>query len=136
MAGGLATGIPVSDWLFLTVFFLALLITLAKRKSELVVLHKDAHNHRRSLTHYSPAYLNHFLWTTGGITILTYGLYVVGNKNNIIYSIIPATYGIARFLLLVDKGKGGDPILTLVKDPHLVLTVLIFFGFICYHIYG
>jgi decaprenyl-phosphate phosphoribosyltransferase len=136
MAGGLATGIPVSDWLFLTVFFLALLITLAKRKSELVVLHKDAHNHRRSLTHYSSAYLNHFLWTTGGISILAYGLYVVGNKNNIIYSIIPATYGIARFLLLVDKGKGGDPILTLVKDPHLVLTVLIFFGFICYHIYG
>lgn len=136
MAGGLATGIPVSDWLFLTVFFLALLITLAKRKSELVVLHKDAHNHRQSLTHYSPAYLDHFLWTMGGISILAYGLYVVGNKNNIIYSIIPATYGIARFLLLVDRGKGGDPILTLVKDPHLVLTVLIFFGFLCYHIYG
>ena len=136
MAGGLATGIPVSDWLFLTVFFLALLITLAKRKCELVVLHKDAQNHRQSLTHYSPAYLDHFLWTMGGISILAYGLYVVGNKNNIIYSIIPATYGIARFLLLVDRGKGGDPILTLLKDPHLVLTVLIFFGFICYHIYG
>jgi len=136
MAGGLATGIPVSDWLFLTVFFLALLITLAKRKSELVILHKDAHNHRRSLAHYSPAYLNHFLWITGGISILTYGLYAIGNNNNIIYSIIPATYGIARFLLLVDKGKGSDPILTLVKDPHLILTVLIFLGFICYHIYS
>jgi len=136
MAGGIATGIPVSDWLFLTVFFLALLITLAKRKCELVVLHKDAQNHRRALAHYSLAYLNNFLWTMGGVSIVTYGLYIVGNKANIIYSIIPATYGIARFLLLVDRGKGGDPILTLVKDPHLVLTVLIFFGFLCYHIYG
>ena len=136
MAGGLATGIPVSNWLFLTVFFLALLITLAKRKSELVLLNKDAQSHRLTLAHYSLAYLNSFLWTMGGISIVTYGLYIVESKANIIYSIIPATYGIARFLLLVDRGKGGDPILTLVKDPQLLLTILFFFGYICYNIYG
>ena len=135
LAGGLATGIRISNWLFSTVFFLALLITIAKRKSEIVMLGAEATNHRSSLAQYSIHFLNHFLWAMACVSLVTYALYTVENSHNLVYSIIPATYGVIRFLMLTENGKGGDPILTLVKDPHLLISTLVFLGLVCYKIY-
>jgi len=136
LAGGLATGIHISNWLFATVFFLSLLITLAKRKNEIATMGEDAHNHRVSLKQYSVVYLDHFLWAMAGVSLVTYALYTVENNHNLVYSIVPATYGITRFLLVSEQGKGGDPILTLAKDYHLLSATLVFLGLICFKIYG
>ena len=135
LAGGYATGIRVSNWLFSTVFFLALLITIAKRKSEIVMMGTEATNHRSSLAQYSVPFLNHFLWAMACVSLVTYALYTVENGHNLVYSIIPATYGVIRFLMLTESGKGGDPILTLVKDPHLLISTVVFLGLVCYKIY-
>ncbi len=135
LAGGLATGIRISSWLFSTVFFLALLITIAKRKSEIIMLGEDAQNHRKSLAQYSLPFLDHFIWAMACVSLVTYALYTVENDHNLVYSIIPATYGITRFLMLTESGKGGDPILTLVKDPHLMISTIAFLGLVCYKIY-
>lgn len=137
LAGGLATGIHISSWLFATVFFLSLLITLAKRKNEIVTMGEDAQNHRVSLKHYPVVYLDHFLWAMAGVSIVTYALYTVENNQNLVYSIVPATYGVTRFLLVTEQGKGGgDPIVTLAKDYHLISATLVFLGLICLKIYG
>ncbi len=135
LAGGFATGIRISNWLFSTVFFLALLITIAKRKSEIVTLGQEAVNHRSSLAQYSVPFLNHFLWAMACVSLVTYALYTVENGHNLVYSIIPATYGVIRFLMLTENGKGGDPILTLVKDPHLLISTMVFLALVCYKIY-
>ncbi len=135
LAGGYATGISISNWLFSTVFFLALLITIAKRKSEIVMLGREATNHRSSLAQYSIPFLDHFLWAMACVSLVTYALYTVENGHNLVYSIIPATYGVIRFLMLTEGGKGGDPILTLVRDPHLLISTLVFLAIVCYKIY-
>jgi len=135
LAGGFATGIRISNWLFSTVFFLALLITIAKRKSEILTLGPGAVNHRKSLAQYSIPFLNHFLWAMACVSLVTYALYTVENGHNLVYSILPATYGVIRFLMLTENGKGGDPILTLIKDPHLVISTMVFLALVCYKIY-
>ena len=135
LAGGFATGIQISNWLFSTVFFLALLITIAKRKSEILTLGPGAVNHRKSLAQYSLPFLNHFLWAMACVSLVTYALYTVENGHNLVYSILPATYGVIRFLMLTENGKGGDPILTLIKDPHLVISTMVFLALVCYKIY-
>jgi len=136
IAGGLATGIHISNWLFSTVFFLALLITIAKRKSEILVVGLSSKAHRESLGHYSIEFLNLFLWSVAGVSLVTYALYTVENDHNLVLSIMPATYGIVRFLYVTDSGKGGDPILTTIRDPHLLVCTIGFLLFICYKIYG
>jgi 4-hydroxybenzoate polyprenyltransferase len=135
LAGGAACDIIISDWLFLTILFMSMLITVTKRKVEFDHLKKQADSHRESLASYNSNYLHNYLWAIGGVTLVVYALYTVEKGDGLVYSVLPATYGIVRFFLLTDKGLGGDPIKTLFKDIHLVFTCLIFIGFISFRIY-
>ncbi len=137
LAGGAVNNIVVSSWLFLTVFFIALMISIAKRVNEHKELGKqEAVLHRKSQVEYSMNFLNSMLWSSGGVTLVVYALYAVEHGSLIVLSVIPATYGIFRFLYLTDLGKGSDPIKTLFSDRQLLLTTLIFLLFLSIIIYG
>ncbi len=103
--------------------------------TELQVLASKASIHRESLEEYSSSYLSNLLWTLGGVTLVVYALYTVEKGNGLVYSVLPATYGIVRFFLLADHGKGGDPIKALFGDTQLLVTTLIFFLFLGLKIY-
>ena len=136
LAGGIATDIHISNWMFATIFFLSILISVAKRKTEIMVIGKsNMQNHRVTLQFYSMDYMDHFLWASGVISIVTYALYTVEKGQFLVYSLIPAAYGITKFIMITDEGKGGDPILTLVKDIHLIMATLIFLTIISCNIY-
>ncbi len=136
MAGGALCNIEVSSWLFMTVFFIAMMISIAKRLNELKKLGKnDAVLHRKSQIGYSLNYLNSMLWACGSITLVVYALYALEHGTLVMYSILPASYGIFRFIYLTDLGKGSDPIKTLFSDRQLLLTTLIFLLFLSLIIY-
>ncbi len=136
LAGGAVCNVAISSWLFLTVFFIAMMISIAKRLNELKELGRDtAILHRKSQTGYSLTYLNSMLWACGSVTLVVYALYAVEHGTLVIFSIIPATYGIFRFIYLTDQGKGSDPIKTLFSDGQLLLTTLIFLLFLALVIY-
>ena len=136
LAGGALCNIEISSWLFLTVFFIAMMISIAKRLNELKELgNEDAVKHRKSQVGYSLNYLNNMLWACAGITLVVYSLYAVEHGKPVMYSIVPATYGIFRFIYLTDLGKGSDPIKILFSDRQLLLTTLIFLLFLTFVIY-
>lgn len=136
LAGGAASGIEISNWLFLTVFFIALMISIAKRLNEIIELGKDtAIFHRKSHKGYSSTYLHNMLWASGSITLVVYSLYAVEHGKMVMYSVVPATYGVFRFMYLTDLGKGSDPIKTLFSDHQLILTTSIFLLFLALVIY-
>ena len=135
-AGGAAAGVKISSWLFLTVFFIAMMISIAKRVNELKELGQEAAVlHRKSQAGYSDNYLNSMLWACGSITLVVYALYSVEHGTLVVYSVIPATYGIFRFIYLTDLGRGSDPIRTLFSDRQLLVTTLIFLFFLTIVIY-
>lgn len=137
LAGGAVCGVEISSWLFLTVFFIAMMISIAKRINELKELgNETAILHRKSQNGYSFTYLNSMLWACGSVTLVVYALYAVEHGKLVIYSIIPATYGIFRFIYLTDLGKGSDPINVLFSDLQLLLTTLIFLLFLTLIIYS
>ncbi|NOX33900.1 MAG: UbiA prenyltransferase family protein [Deltaproteobacteria bacterium] len=136
LAGGAVCNVKISHWLFLTVFFIAMMISIAKRVNELKELgRKEAVMHRKSQVGYSLNYLNNMLWACGSITLVVYSLYAVEHGELVMYSVIPAAYGIFRFIYLTDLGKGSDPIKTLFSDGQLLLTTLIFLLFLALVIY-
>ena len=136
MAGGALCNIEVSSWLFMTVFFIAMMISIAKRLNELKKLGKEnAVLHRKSQVGYSLNYLNSMLWACGSITLVVYALYALEHGTLVMYSILPASYGIFRFIYLTDLGKGSDPIKTLFSDRQLLFTTLIFLLFLSLTIY-
>ncbi|MCF6245780.1 MAG: UbiA prenyltransferase family protein [Desulfobacula sp.] len=137
LAGGAVSQVAVSSWLFMTVFFIAMMISIAKRVNELKQLGPDtAVLHRKSQHAYSLNYLNSMLWACGSITLVVYSLYSVERGALVVYSILPATYGIFRFIYLTDLGKGSDPIKTLFSDRQLLLTTTIFLLFLTLVIYN
>jgi decaprenyl-phosphate phosphoribosyltransferase len=134
-AGGEAFGVPVSAWLFLTVFLLALFLATGKRLGEKSALGEVAENHRRALSDYPSGYLDGTMFMTGGAVLVTYTLYIL-SKHFLVYTVPLCAFGLLRFILLVKEGQQGDPTDALVKDPFLFLVGLTWMGMVYWGIYG
>jgi len=133
IAGGGATGVRVSPWLFMSIFLLSLFISLAKRRAE--IEDTPPSGRRPVLIHYSTRYLDISLGSCAAVSLLMYALYTVEKGGDLIYTVLPAAYGILRYLLLILEGEGAEPLETFLRDPQLWITTLLFLGGIGWLIY-
>lgn len=137
LAGGEAFGVVVSEWLFLSVFLLALFLSTGKRLSEKNSLGEQAGNHRKALSGYPEGFLNGILFMTGSAVLVTYTMYVVSrHKAILLYTVPLCCFGLLRYLLRVLSGKGGDPTESLTKDMPLLVTGLLWAFMVGWGIYG
>lgn len=132
MAGGIAIGVPISAWLYICTFLLALFLALCKRRHELVLLESEAVRHRKILAEYSPYLLDQMIAVVTSSTVMAYALYTLHQRtieevsDKLYYSLPFVIYGILRYLYLVHrKAKGGEPGKALVSDPPLLIGVLL-----------
>lgn len=132
VAGGVAARVPLSSWFILCIFFLSLFLALGKRRHEIIILKDNAQNHRKVLSLYSLPYLDQLICVVACCTILTYAVYAVEKasfamSNDIVWTVPLVTYGIFRYLWLVQfKNEGGAPEDTLLGDKHILLTILLY----------
>lgn len=123
-AGGELFNVPISPWLFLTVFLMAVFLSTGKRLSESCSLGETAGEHRTSLAHYPPGFLHGTMFMTAGAVLVTYAMYAL-NRQTLIYSVPLCLFGLLRYIFRVSSGKGGDPTESLLKDcPLFVVGVL------------
>lgn len=120
-AGGQAFGVPISDWLFLSVFLLALFLATGKRLCEKSHLGEIAADHRKSLRDYPEGLLDGIMYMTGGAVLVTYTLYVI-NRHGMIYTVPLCCFGLMRYMFRVKIGRGGDPTYALLQDPMLFVV--------------
>lgn len=131
-AGGVAISVPVSEWLLICTFLLALFLALCKRRHELVLLGDGAGAHREILSEYSAVLLDQMIAVVTSSTVMAYGLYTLWPRTRVeisprlYYSIPFVLYGIFRYLYLVHRKEGGgEPGRTLVTDRSLLIDVLL-----------
>ncbi len=117
-AGGAAFGVPISDWLFLSVFLLAIFLSTGKRLSERNTLDDNGGSHRESLLHYPPGLLEGTMYMSGAAVLVTYSMYVI-QRPALVYTVPLCTFGLLRFMLLVKSDRYGDPTESLLKDGAL-----------------
>lgn len=123
LAGGEAFGVMVSEWLFLSVFLLALFLSTGKRFSEKKVLGEEAGVHRKSLAAYPEGFLAGVLFMTGSAVLVTYTLYVVTRHSQILLYTVPlCCFGLLRYIMRIHSGQSGDPTESLIKDLPLFLV--------------
>lgn len=120
-AGGAVFNISVSNWLFLTVLLLALFLSCGKRLAEKNLLGNQSIDHRRALEEYPPGVLEGFMFMSGAAVLVTYTLYVI-SRHQLIYSVPLCCFGLFRYILLVKRGRSGDPTEALVRDPVLFIV--------------
>ena len=132
--GGELFSVPISPWLFLTVFLLALFLSTGKRLSESRSLGDRAGEHRASLAVYPPGFLVGAMYMTGATVLLTYAMYVL-NKPRLIYTVPLCLFGLLRYMLRVCAGKGGDPTESLLKDWVLFTVGVAWMSMVLWSIY-
>jgi 4-hydroxybenzoate polyprenyltransferase len=133
-AGGEAFGVLISDWLFLTVFLLALFLSVGKRYSERVSLGCDAGKHRRALQNYPEGFLESAMYLSGSAVLVTYSIYVV-NRPLMVYTVPLCMFGLLRYLFCVKSGQSGDPTHALLRDRPLLATGILWVAMVAWGIY-
>ncbi len=130
-AGGLAIGVPVSDWLLVCTILLALFLGLSKRRHELTLLAGRATEHRRILEEYSSYLLDQMIGVVTASTLVAYLIYCTspetierfGTDLLVLTAPFPI-YGIFRYLYLVHRKEGGgSPSEMLLTDRPLLACV-------------
>lgn len=130
LAGVVAVDAVIGPWVVVCTLFLALLISLGKRRSEIALLGADAQNHRRILTHYPLQFLDLLIVSTAGMTVMTYALFTFesGRGVALMFTIPFVLYGVFRYLyLLYVAGSTLPPEQLVLKDRPLLITGVLWF---------
>lgn len=137
MAGGTVFGVAVSEWLFLCVFLLAIFLSTGKRLAEKAKLCDLAQNHRKVLSAYPEGFLDGLLNMTGSAVLVAYSIYVVSRHSQILLYTVPlCCFGLLRYILRVQSGKGGDPTESLTSDLPLFIVGVAWVVLVGWGIYG
>jgi decaprenyl-phosphate phosphoribosyltransferase len=132
IAGGVAAGIPLSQWFLLVMAFGALFMAAGKRYAELQLAERTGAKIRKSLESYTSSYLR-FVWTLSATAVvLCYGLFAFERDGSTgswwAISIVPFTMGILRYAIDVDGGLAGEPEEIVLGDRVLQLLGLVMIG--------
>lgn len=128
IAGTIAVDVPVSPWLIICVFLLAMFLTFGKRRHELAVLGEKAENHRATLNQYSLHMVEDMMSVSTATLIMAYAMYTFLATNQYMMLTLPfAIYGLLRYTFLVHSaGEGGEPE-QLFKDLPSVVNLGLWF---------
>lgn len=139
MAGGFAAQVPLTPWILVMGFLLALMLALGKRHGDLVHVGEA----RARAASYDLVTIERLLGALSITVLIAYVLYTVSPavverhaQHALVYSTPWVVLGVLRYLFLVFKrGAGGDPSRLAMRDPILLLATsgwLITLAFILY----
>lgn len=132
VAGGVASGIELSQWFLLVASFGSLFMVAGKRYSEIIELGPHAGT-RASLARYSESYLR-FAWVMAcTAVIMSYALWAFEQQGSVEWlsipwhavSIAPFTLALMRYAYVVDRGDAGEPEDVVLKDRVLQVVGII-----------
>lgn len=144
LVGGAVTGIPLSAWIVVMTFLLALFLALAKRRDDVVLFLKTGSQARRVIDGYNLAFLDSAMTIMGGVVIVAYVSYALGpglgerlGTESFYLTTFFVVLGILRYLqvTMVEEGS-GNPTEVLFQDRFLQLTLLGWLGTCLWLMYG
>jgi decaprenyl-phosphate phosphoribosyltransferase len=115
IAGGVATGVDISDWFLIVAGGASLVMVTGKRYAEQIEMGDAGGAHRATLTAYTRGYLSYVRAVASGVAIMAYCLWAfesaaqTGSQAWFEISIIPFVLAILRYAHVVEQGRGGAP---------------------------
>lgn len=124
LAGGMACDVAVSNWLVLMTFLLALFLSFAKRRDDVLRMNETGEPPRRNTIRYNLTFVNQAITVTGTVTLVCYIMYTVSSE---VVSRFHAPYlyltsifvlvGLLRYMqLTVVDEVSSDPTKILLRD--------------------
>ncbi len=133
VAGAYVIDVEISSWLFLCTLLLALFLVVSKRRTEIILLGKEAARHRRILSQYSVELLNQMMAIVTSACIISYCLYTLSPQTiakfgtkNLILTIPFVIYGIFRYLYITFNRVVTDiPERVIISDRPLQICLIL-----------
>jgi len=122
--GGAAAGnIPVSPYLFMTVFFLSLYLAFGKRRHEILLAEMKGRSFRQVLRRYSVYYLDQLMVICATMTLVVYVQYLLEKPYRwLLWSLPLVVLGLFRYYHLTHNLSAGEPSKDLFADMFLLLV--------------
>jgi decaprenyl-phosphate phosphoribosyltransferase len=148
VAGGVATGIVLSNWFLIVASFGSLLIVTGKRSGEkrlLVDRNADDRAIRATLDSYSPTFLRSVRTLSAAVTVTAYCLWaferaaaVHPGRDPIWFqlTIVPFTIALLHVMRLFDMGEGAEPEELALRDHRLQIYGTCWIALFAIGIYG
>lgn len=134
LAGGYALDIKLSSWLLAMTAVIAMLIVVAKRRSE-IAGGRDSGPNRKSLRGYNLIYLDSMISMLTGMTIVLYLLFAISEYASSKYgdAVLLAAplvaFGVMRYVQITKMSEDADdPTELLFKDWPIAIAVMLFIG--------
>ncbi|MEM6764294.1 MAG: UbiA prenyltransferase family protein [Bacteroidota bacterium] len=131
LLGGEAGDIPLTMWIIIMTYLLALFLGLAKRRDDVLLAAKGA-KVRKSIKGYNLEFINGGMMIMASVLIVSYISYTVSKDIQIKFdseylyiTVLFVIMGIFRYMQItfVEK-RSGNPSKILLTDPFLQLTIL------------
>lgn len=142
IAGGVASGIVLSQWFLLVASFGSLFMVSGKRYSEMLALGAEAGT-RKSLASYTASYLRFTWMLSAAMVLMSYSLWAFENIDRgplgvgwSAISIAPFTLGLLQYAREIDQGGAGEPEDVVLSDHILQIFGLIWLILICIAVFG
>lgn len=142
LAGALATGIPVSNWILITTALVSLMLVVGKRRGDLAQ-NNDPETRRKAMSGYDIRYLDGLMIMMSATTLVSYLMFCTSEYGEsrfgewVVLTSVFVTFGIFRFLQIVIVNDGGDaPTSIVLKDRMMLGTMLGWIAAFILIIYG
>lgn len=135
LVGSAVTGVELSHWIIVMTFLLALFLSLAKRRDDVLIFVKTAQRPRKAVDGYNLKFLDGAMTMSATIVVLAYALWSLSPEvterfghRELYQTSLFVVLGVLRYMQIVFvKEKSGDPSMVLMKDPFIQVVL---FGWI------
>ncbi len=131
-AGSIISDTPLSEWIIIMVFLLALFMAIAKRRDDIVIKESSGKDMRTASKKYSLTYLNAMLSLISAVIIVSYLMYTLSpdvinriGTYRIYYTTLFVIAGVLRYLqIALVENNTGSPTKILYKDRFIQLVII------------
>ena len=132
LSGGVIIDIPISQWLIIMVFLLAVFLAMAKRRDDVLMYLSSGKAMRKSIKDYNLDFANTSLSMLCGVIIVAYLMYTISpdvvarmHSDNIYLTTIFVIAGMLRYLQITFvENNSGSPTKILYSDKFIIFTIL------------
>ena len=129
--GGVVDDIPISVWIVIMTFLLALFIALGKRRDDVLIFNDSGVKTRKAVHGYTLPFIDSAMMVMAAVNVVSYIMYTVSpvvtgkfHTDKLYVTALFVLLGILRYLQLIHvENQGGAPTRILYKDHFIQLTL-------------
>jgi decaprenyl-phosphate phosphoribosyltransferase len=132
IAGGVAADVPITQWLMVMFFLLALFLAIAKRREDVRLKEESGSVTRKSTSGYNLEFLNGSLIFSSSIIVVAYIMYCLTSEvaialrsEYLVGTTVFVIAGLMRYMqIALVENNAGSPTKIIYTDKFVIITIL------------